>query len=61
MIVGKAQEAQPDLSGARDAFGAALRLFDKQYPNSYESPQYLIEKLGTLDLRLGGREAETPR
>ena len=61
MIVGEAKEAQGDLSGATDAFGAALRLFDEQYPNSYERPQYLVYKLAMLQERLGGRGAETPR
>jgi len=61
MIVGEAKEAQGDLSGARDAFGAALRLFNEQYPNSYERPQYLVHKLGMLQERLGRRGAETPR
>jgi hypothetical protein len=61
VIVGEAKEAQGDLSEAGDAFGAALRLFDEQYPKSYESPEYLVYKLGMLQERLGGRGAETPR
>jgi TolA-binding protein len=61
MIVGEAKKAQGDLSGARDAFGAALRPFDEQYPKSYESPEYLVYKFGMLQERLGRREAETPR
>jgi hypothetical protein len=55
MIQGEAKEAQGDLAGARDAFSQALGLFDQQYPNSYEEPQYLIYKLATLDQRLGKR------
>ena len=55
MIQGEAKEAQGDLAGARDAFSQALRLFDQQYPHSYEEPQYLVYKLVTLDERLGNR------
>jgi len=59
MIVGEAKEAQGDLSGARDTFGAALRLFDEQYPKSYEAPQYLDYKIATLDERLGERGTQS--
>jgi hypothetical protein len=55
MIVGEAKEAQGDLSGARDAFVSAKRLFDEKYPKSYEAPEYLIDKIATLDTRLGKR------
>jgi len=55
MIQGEAKEAQGDLAGARDAFSQALRLFDEQYPDSYERPQYLIHRLAALDERLGNR------
>jgi len=55
MIQGEAKEAQGDLAGARDAFSQALRLFDEQYPNSYEQPEYLIHRLAALDARLGIR------
>ena len=61
MIVGKAQEAQGDLSGARDTFLNAYRLFHQQHPNSYEAPQYLIDQLGTLDARLRERRTESLR
>lgn len=59
MIVGEAKEAQGDLSGARDAFVSAERLFNEQYPNSYERPQYLIHKIATLDERLGKRPTKS--
>ena len=59
MIVGEAKEAQGDLSGARDAFAGAKRLFDEQYPKSYEAPQYLIYKIATLDEQLGKRGTES--
>ena len=55
MIQGEAKEAQGDLAGARDAFAQALRLFEEQYPDSYEQPQYLIRRLAALDERLGNR------
>jgi tetratricopeptide (TPR) repeat protein len=55
MIQGEAWEAQGDLAAARDAFSQALRLFDEQYPDSYERPQYLIDRLAALDERLGNR------
>jgi hypothetical protein len=60
MIVGEAKEAQGDLSGARDAFAAALRLFNEQYPKSYERPRYLIRKLGTLNQPVGTVRAAPP-
>ena len=59
MIVGEAKEAQGDLSGARDAFVIAERLFNEQYPNSYERPEYLIDKIATLDERLGERPTKS--
>jgi hypothetical protein len=59
MIVGEAKEAQGDLSGARDAFLGAKRLFDQQHPNSYEEPQYLVYKIATLDERLGKRGTQS--
>jgi tetratricopeptide (TPR) repeat protein len=55
MIQGQAKEAQGDLAGAREAFLEALRLFDEQYPDSYEQPQYLMYKIASLDERLGNR------
>ena len=55
MIVGKVQEAQGDLSGARDTFLSAYRLFYQQHPNSSEPPEYLVYKIATLDERLGKR------
>jgi hypothetical protein len=55
IIQGEAKEVQGDLAGARDAFSQALRLFDEQYPDSYERPQYLIHRLAALDGRLGNR------
>jgi hypothetical protein len=55
MVQGEAMEAQGDLEGARGAFSQALRLFDEQYPDSYERPQYLIHRLAALDERLGQR------
>lgn len=55
MVAGDAREAQGDLSGARDAFVAAERLFDEQNPASYEAPEYLIHKIAELDERLGTR------
>jgi hypothetical protein len=61
MVVGEAKEAQGDLSGARDAFLGAQRLFDQQYPKSYEAPQYLIYKIATLDQQLGERRTQSKR
>jgi hypothetical protein len=55
MIQGEAREAQGDLEGARDAFSQALRLFDEQNPDSYERPQYLMDRLAALNERLGNR------
>lgn len=52
MVAGDAKEAQGDLSGARDAFVEAKRLFDEQNPNSYEAPEDLITKIAELDQRL---------
>ena len=63
MIQGEAKEARGDLAGARDAFSQALRLFYEQYPDSYERPQYLLDRIAALDKRLGsqlGRAATTP-
>jgi len=59
MIVGEAKEAQGDLSAARDAFSQALRLFGQQHPNSYEEPQYLVDKLATLDEQLAKRGTQS--
>jgi hypothetical protein len=61
MIMGEAKEAQGDLSGARDAFVQAQRLFDQQFPKSYEAPQYLIYKIATLDQQLGERRTQSRR
>jgi outer membrane protein OmpA-like peptidoglycan-associated protein len=44
MILGEAKEAQGDLSGARDALGAAPRLFDEQSPKSYEIPHHSLQE-----------------
>jgi Tfp pilus assembly protein PilF len=55
MIQGEAKEAQGNLAGAREAFLQALRLFDEQYPDSYEQPQYLLDRIASLDERLGNR------
>lgn len=52
MRIGDAKEAQGDLRGARQAFGAAKRLFDIQYPNSYDDPLFLIRKIADLEARL---------
>jgi hypothetical protein len=63
MIQGEAKEARGDLAGARDAFSQALRLFYEQYPDSYERPQYLLDRIAALDKRLGsqlGRVVATP-
>jgi hypothetical protein len=63
MIQGEAKEAQGDLAGARDAFSQAVKLFYEQYPNSYERPQYLLDRIAALDQRLGnqpGRAVATP-
>jgi tetratricopeptide (TPR) repeat protein len=63
MIQGEAKEARGDLAGARDALSQALRLFYEQYPDSYERPQYLLDRIAALDKRLGsqpGRAAATP-
>ena len=61
MIVGEAKEAQDDLAAARNAFVIAKRLFDEQYPKSYETPRYLIYKIATLDERLPMRRSESTR
>ncbi len=55
IALGKAKEALGDLSGARDAFLTARRLFDEQHPDSYEAPQYLVLRIARLDARLGIR------
>jgi Tfp pilus assembly protein PilF len=55
MIQGEAKEAQGDLAGARDAFSQALRLFHEQYPDSYERPQYLLDRIAALNKRLGSQ------
>lgn len=63
MIQGEAKEARGDLAGARDAFSQAVRLFSEQYPDSYERPQYLLDRIAALEKRLGsqlGRAAATP-
>jgi hypothetical protein len=52
MRLGDAKEAQGDLKGARDAFDTAKRLFNEQYPDSYEYPLFLIQKIADLDARL---------
>ena len=50
--IGDVKEAQGDLRGARQAYGKAKRLFDEQYPKSYEDPLFLIQKIADLDARL---------
>ncbi len=55
IALGEAKEALGDLSGARDAFLTARRLFDEQHPDSYEAPQYLVLRIARLDARLGIR------
>jgi tetratricopeptide (TPR) repeat protein len=63
MIQGEAKEARGDLAGAKDAFSQAVRLFYEQYPDSYERPQYLLDRIAALDKRLGsqlGRVVATP-
>jgi len=55
MRAADAKEVQGDLKGARDAYGEAKRLFDEQYPNSYEHPLFLIQKISSLDSRLRNR------
>jgi len=52
IIVGEAKEAQGDLAGARDSYAAAEGQFYKQFPNSYEAPEFLILKIASLEERL---------
>jgi hypothetical protein len=55
MRIGDAKEAQGDLRGARQAFGTAKRLFDAQYPKTYDDPLFLIQKIADLEARLRNR------
>ena len=53
ILVGEIKERQGDPEGALAAYQKATTEFYKQYPDSYELPQYLIHKTSDLMERLG--------
>ena len=55
-IVGDTREHQNDLKGALAAYLTAAGEFNQQYPNSYESPQYLVRKTNQLIEKLNGKK-----
>lgn len=52
VLIGDINEVQGDLKGALASYQAALGEFDRQYPDSYESPQYLIMKISELMVKV---------
>jgi len=48
ILVAEIEEAQGDRPTALQAYQAALAEFDRQYPDSYEAPRYLIRKIRDL-------------
>ena len=56
VMVGELKEEQGNLKDALKSYQAALAQFDKQYPNSYEPPEYLILKTSGLLAKLRSQE-----
>ncbi|HKW62807.1 MAG TPA: hypothetical protein VJN89_09705 [Candidatus Acidoferrum sp.] len=52
MLVGDIKEASGDPRGALEAYQAAKEQFYTRFPNSYEPPEYLIEKISLLSAEL---------
>jgi len=61
IVVGQVKEAQGDLKGALGDYQTALDEFDKQYPGSYEPPQYLILKTSLLSAKLHAQDHQNGR
>ena len=52
LLIGEVKEAQGDLDGALEAFGAGLTQFYQQHPKSYEPPLYTMDKIERIEEQL---------